>query len=92
MVIRIAAYGANVSLDQYKFLRCRYTYFSGNTNCYLWSKGTSRPVRIVALSPWHIVRAIYIAAFEANEPVDQYVILRSRHDILIGRYILLTTG
>ena len=139
LVIHIAAYGANVSVDQYVFLGLRHdillwqyvlmptgrTYWSTNTyfwsypmtycygnaycclrgkhitrsiristltNCCLWSKCTSRPVRISVLTPWHIVRAIYSVAFEAKQTVDQYVFLRLRHDILFGRYILLTTG
>ena len=65
------------------------TYCYDNSYCCLWSKCTGRPIRMAAFTPFHIVLAIHIAAFEANVSVDHYVIQYLRRDILFWRFILL---
>ena len=65
------------------------TYCSGNTYCCLRGQHIGRPIRIAARTPWHIVLAIHIAAFEANISVDHYLVQCLRRDILFWRIILL---
>ena len=115
--IHIAAYGANVSVEQYILLQSRHeilvwqflllpmrqtyrstikyccaynmTNCSSNTYCCLRDKRICQTRRISALMPWHIILAIHIAACGANVSVEQYLLLRLRHDILFWQYILL---
>ena len=68
------------------------TYYSRNTYVCLWVKRVGRPIRIAALTPWHIVMKIYIIAFGTNVSFDQYVVQGLHHNILFCQYILMPMG
>ena len=57
------------------------TYFYVNTYCCLLGKCIVRPIRIAALTPWHVIQAKRIDVNGIKVSVNQYVLLRLLPDI-----------
>ena len=92
MSIRCDAYGTRDRSTNTYFRAYAMTYCSHYKHCCLRGKRIGRPIRIAALTPWRFVRAMHIATFEANLSVNQYALLRLRHDILFRQYLFLPMG